>query len=80
MVKNLGSGSVSRSFNYEKKKNRKGYKEWLTEYNKQRNLKRKKKVNNRCKDCNLLISPDATRCKKCSIINNRKVFLKSNGR
>ena len=79
--KNNGRGSVTRSirrrFRWE---NEKGYKEKVQKITKKSQLKRKKRINKRCPDCNKLIFPHAIRCKRCHLIslhNNKYKHLNS---
>lgn len=71
-----GRGSVSRSFNYARKYSNPEFREKLHEYNKLRFRNRKKKENKRCIDCGILVSPNALRCKSCSIRNNYNKYYK----
>lgn len=71
-----GRGSVSRSFVYERRWKDEEFRKNSIERNKKSRLKRNKKINNRCKDCNKLISPSSLRCQKCSIKYIRKKYLK----
>jgi len=75
-----GSGSVSRSFNFLKKYNTLEFRIKSNKRSKLNNMKRKKKINNRCKDCNKLISVNAIRCNKCSIkyIKKRELNMELN--
>lgn len=74
----LGTGSVSRSFNYQKKyQNNPEFRKKVNEYSRKKYWKKKEKDNNRCVDCNKLISENATRCKACSIQNNYNKFYRN---
>jgi ribosomal protein L40E len=65
--KHPGRGSVSRRFNYLARKERDPvWHKKIKEMTRLNQLKRRKKINKRCIDCNALISPDATRCQSCS--------------
>lgn len=70
-----GRGSVSRAFRYLKKREDKKFVEKLRRNSIETRKRRKIKINNRCIDCNKLISPDAIRCKVCSIKRNRLNYL-----
>lgn len=70
-------GSVSRSFNYEKKWEDPKFRQKSLDRNKKNEKLRKIKINNRCLDCKKLINPDSIRCKKCSIKYIRKKELEN---
>lgn len=71
-----GRGSVGRSFRMAKRyETDELFKEKIKERTKINYILRLKRVNNHCEDCGILISPKSTRCKPCSIKNNRKVYL-----
>lgn len=71
----IARGSVSRSFSYERKWEDPEFRKKSLERNKKNQLKRKKKENKRCLDCNKLIYPKSIRCSKCSIKYIRKKEL-----
>jgi uncharacterized OB-fold protein len=71
-----GRGSVSRSFRMAKRyETDKKFRERMKERSKINHTQRIKRIDNRCEDCGVLISPKSKRCKPCSIKNNRKVYL-----
>ena len=72
MRKKTGRGSVSRSIRrLDRLETEKGLREKLQKINRKSQLKRKKKFNKRCIDCNKLIFPHATRCKSCHLNKSR---------
>ena len=75
MISKKGRGSVSRSFNYERKMKDSTFRKKVSEARKFYNKRKKLKVNNRCIDCKKLISMKANRCRTCSILNNRNKYL-----
>ena len=70
-----GRGSVSRSLRYYERMKDKEYRDKVNNYSKIKARKRKKRINNRCIDCNTLILPNSKRCKSCGIIMNRQKYL-----
>jgi hypothetical protein len=77
MKESKGRGSVSRSIRFHKKYEQdKEFRERVKQRQKIYKLRRKKKMNKRCLDCNKLINPEATRCRKCSIKRHRIEYLK----
>jgi rRNA maturation endonuclease Nob1 len=65
--KNNGRGSIGRSIRrIYRLQNELGYKIKCSKSLKKSQLKRKLRINNRCIDCNKLISPQAKRCDPCS--------------
>ena len=77
MKESKGRGSVSRSIRYHRRyENDKKFRERIKEREKRYKINRKKKINKRCIDCNKLINPEATRCRKCSIKRHRIEYLK----
>lgn len=74
--KKHGRGSVSRCLRYyEKYETDPEFRQRVLEGGRLRNKARKKKINKRCVDCGKLISPNSTRCKRCSIRNNYNKYL-----
>lgn len=71
-----GRGSVGRSIRISKRyETDKEFREKMKSTSRLNHKKRVERLNNRCKDCGILITPRSERCKSCSIKNNRKVYL-----
>lgn len=67
-----GSGSVSRRLRYaERIEADQEFRKKVLEASRKNNLRRAKRFNKRCVDCNKLISPASTRCRSCE--STRKI-------
>ena len=75
MRKRLGTGSVSRSMRYYTRIEDEKFRNKIREHSRKNMINRKRRINKRCIDCKILISPEANRCRECSIKNHRKNYL-----